>query len=311
MPFDDFHKVEPKFKDAWGQAQIIFDRDPIPSFIARLQVLLICSSPIEPPKGNPPAAFGQSDIAAPGSSDQVVAVNDDCMKHITESIASPYPHEDILTREAADLVAACDFCMKNASTPHIVAQHREQVFRILQELTAATKAHRIALRSLMPPTVAKLHKTVNIDIPVLYAVSKAVGSLDDYLPHCFVSGFPMQGYLHRTGWYRHKPREQTNFETEFHEWNVYLIRSIRKRGMSSIDPQGDKDCYDATLKECKQGFLDGPFTYDEVRQQLEGEEVVALRRFAQYRFPGAPARPCDVMGLKMRPMIDTRHQTLS
>ena len=51
---------------------------------------------------------------------------------------------------------------------------------------------------------------------------------------------------------------------------------------------GVEECYKATIKEAELGYLSGPFTYDEVCTELEGKNVRALRRFPQYRYPGAP-----------------------
>ena len=83
------------------------------------------------------------------------------------------------------------------------------------------------------------------------------------------------------------------------KWNTRLIGSIRKRAKDpskAKDPdhiRGLEECFNATMAEEKLGMVMGPFNYDEVKEQLKGKNIRAMRRFPQYRFPGAPARPCD------------------
>ena len=289
----DFDMVDQAFKRQWdGPIQDVFDNPIISPMVSQVAQFLIYNMPISPPLSNPPVAYRQQSISQPHDPDPIVAARDDCMAHIAQAQLAEVPHKHQSSIEAAELVAAVQFVSNHVQQPSILVQRRKRLIALLSGFIPQLKHLNRQLEALMPQTVRDLRKAVKINICLMYILNKAVLSPDFYLPHCFVTGFPMEGYLHRTGWYRPGHYARSNFDEDFHEWNTHLIRSIRKRAMQ-YPADGTRECYDATIKEVDLGFMQGPFTYDEVRSKLRGHAINAIRRFPQYRYPGAPVRPCD------------------
>ena len=278
-----------------GPIQEVFDSPRVQHYVHHFASMLIFSGPISPPKSNPPFAFAQHKVLQPGDSGKIVAERVDCIKHIADAQSRTYPHLKQEDMESPELVAAVEFVCRFAENPAGLVSHRKRVLADMR--TAASdpdiRLCNARLHAMMPATVAKLAKRIPIDICLFYIINTAIGSPDVYLPHAFVTGFPMKGYLHRAGWFRRGyMRERREFEQSPHEWNVSLIRSIRRRALK-FKEDGLAECYEATVQEVKAGWMEGPFSYDRVRAELAGHDICALRRFPQYRYPGAPVRPCD------------------
>ena len=286
--------VDPHFANQWtGPIQAVFDMSPIPEFINDIKKRLICTAPISAPFTNPPLAFAQHKVLPPGDQGKVVAERLDSYRHIADAMSKPIPTAKQEDREAVDLIAAIKFVCDHEDTPSALVKARQSILAEMRVMQTKLLRHNSMLRSMQPRTVNDLAKHVPMDICILYILNCAVGSPDFYYPHAFVTGFPMIGYLHRTGVYRQGGHQRTDWQDEFEEWNRSLINSIRKRAMKSQDKQGLRECYEATIKECSMGLMEGPYTYKGVCKALPGSNICAMRRFPQYRYPGAPCRPCD------------------
>ena len=289
----DMHLIDPRFKSTWdGPVQDIFDRIPTVRMVSELRPFIVYDGEAMPPVSNPPYSQAQHSITPPQNPDRLVAEYEDFMSHVREATEASMPFKQQSAVESPDLIAAVTFLATHITDPAFVIKRRKMILNKLESFAAELKPFDTMLEAIMPPTVVALRAKVPVNICLMYVLNKLVRSPDTYLPHCFVTGFPMEGYLQRTGWYREGCYEQTNFEEDFHDWNVHLIRSIRKRAMKHPSPDLE-ECYKATMKEVELGFMTGPFTYDEVCAELHPKNINAIRRFPQYRYPGAPVRPCD------------------
>ena len=288
--------VEDRFVQQWHQIQSVFDTAPIPQYIEELLNDCIFTEPKQPPKTNPPLAFGQHAVLAPGDEGKIVAERADCTKHIVSALRKEFPQSNQEELESPDLIAAIDFVASHYDKPASLVKHRSSLLAKIRVMKQHLIHHNAQLQLFMPSHVAKLSKAVPIDICIVYILNAISGGSDHYMAHCFVTGFPLRGRLHKTGWYRPGRHKQTDFTDDHAEWNIKLIRSIRRRAMkfkTDADRKGLEECYKATLKECEMGLMDGPYTYKGISDELKGHNICALRRFPQYRYPGAPVRPCD------------------
>ena len=291
----DISAVHAKFTTQWtGPINEIFSRHPIPAFVSEIKDMMQFKGPITPPLSKTPLAFAQHKMLQPGDANKIVAERASCHKHIIDSISKQYPHELQENVESADLVAAIDYVASHLQDPGKLVKNRKRIMGRLKSMQDVLVSHEADLKRLQPPTVAELSKTFPMSICMIYILNEAMDSPDKYLPHSFVTGFPMEGHLHTTGWYRAGNHPRTNWDESFEDWNHALIRSIRRRAMKFKENEAAvKECYDATLSESKNGYLSGPFTYQQVCDALPGRNIRALRRFPQFRYPGAPVRPCD------------------
>ena len=294
---NSLHDVDEHFSSQWtGPIDAVFQTAPIPEFIKEIKLLLLCTKPIVAPLQNPPLAFAQHKILPPGDEGKIVAERVHCEKHIQAALHKEFPRGNQASLESADLVAAIEHVVEHSTTPGLLVKRRHTIMARLNVMSHKLTHLNSLLYSMQPSTVRELSKSVPINICMLYILNAAIDSPDIYLAHAFVTGFPMKGRLHTTGWYRPGFHPRTNFDESHEEWNHHLIRSIRRRAMkfkSTEDIKGHEECHAATIKEVALGYSAGPFSYDAVCDKLQGKHIRALRRFPQYRYPGAPCRPCD------------------
>ena len=73
-----------------------------------------------------------------------------------------------------------------------------------------------------------------------------------------------------------------------------LVGTIRRKALKArgAQAQGYFDCYAKTLLEVEQGWMVGPKSMTEMDAIFPGGWHPS-ERFAQYRYDGAPCRPCD------------------
>ena len=293
----DLTGVDGQFTSAWtGPIQAVFNTAPIPAFINELQEYIIYTGGHIDRTTNAPLAFAQRKALQPGDTSKIVAERVSCRNHIKDALLKQFPHKAQHEIEDPDLVAAIDHVVSFFDNPGKLVKRRNHIIERLKHMQTILTSHDQRLETIMPPTVLKLRRAFPIRISLLYVINCAISGPDFYMPHAFVTGFPMVGRLHKTGVFRAGFHPRTNFEDTFEEWNASLIRSIRRRAMKFKDPEhqrGLRECHEATMKEVSAGYMDGPFDYEKVCSELKGKSVRAMRRFPQYRFPGAACRPCD------------------
>ena len=286
-----------EFSKIHAAAQEIFDRQPIPAFISQIKSLLIFDEPIVPPSSQPPKARTQSKSLPPGDPAKIVAERENCTEHILQAMHKIISDKNPWEVEAPELCHAVQFVASAFSNPSALIQARKEVIGTLRKMSAELKQHNSLLKELMPATVRTLNNAVPIDICMLYVLSRAIGSPDSNLPHEFVSGFSMFGDIPPSNVFIPKLKVRTSFKStfEFHKSNTRLIGSIRNRANkynSPVDIENAKECYAKTVQEVELGLMDGPFDLNGIEEKIQTKPCAA-RRFPQFRYPGAPARPCD------------------
>jgi hypothetical protein len=278
----------------WMQLAVILDHTDFHVSVSELRAELITSAPFTAPTHHSPHAFGQQKVLPPHHDNLMVAEEENCISHMVAATRAASQTYDPWHEEEDYLCDAVQFLASlMLSAPLAVKAER---IRRLNKLKAIAKRLRhltVQAVAIMPPTVALI--AAGYHIALLAAITRAMEWPDEYLAHCFVSGFAVCGDIYPSRIHRSTIITASIDHTQSHvAWIIKLIRSIRKRARKA---KGDsltdlQVVYDATVNEVTAGWAQGPFDKRDLDERFPSGWW-PIRRFAQYRYPGAKCRPCD------------------
>ena len=197
----------------------------------------------------------------------------------TEELSQPH------IRAAASYVASFH------SHPSELQAERERKLKVLVDAAHSVASITPAAQAFASPLGLPIAKRFNVALLMLMVA--ATGHPDSSLPFDIVQGVPNFGDIPSSG--SHAPCDiPSTLESLDPFYARKLIGSMRRKALraDAKQRQGFVECYKKTLLECEEGWTVGPFTKSEMDAKFPSGWHPS-ERFAQYRYEGAPCRPCD------------------
>ena len=238
-------------------------------------------------KSTAPRVDGQS-VSSDGH-EHIAAIKDSCDDHIAMAKSFSIPDTNVIT--APELKASAEYIISHSDTPASIVQQRKEKMDLLNNIKRSfAKEDDAAKRRLQ-----KFAKPVasRISFCLLNVMLAAVSYPDTELANDLFKGVPNIGDIPITHSHApcNVPRTKNSLEPNYAS---RLIGSMRRRAKKATPEQMDglEQCYQKTLDEKEQGWADGPFTKDDLDQEFPSGWHCS-ERFPQFRYKGAPCRPCD------------------
>jgi hypothetical protein len=187
--------------------------------------------------------------------------------------------------------AAVEYVSNYADCPEQLHNERER--KLLKLVEAAAKVAYINEEAISHATPLGMPIAERFNSALLHLMVAATSYPDTTLASDIISGVPNFGDIPASG--SHAPSEVPAKLRELEpHYARRLIGSIRRKALKANADQlkGYEDCYEKTMSEVKQGWMLGPFAKSEMDQTFPSGWHPS-ERFAQFRYPGAPCRPCD------------------
>ena len=240
-----------------------------------------------PLRTSAPRIDGQS-VHSDGHED-VLSQDMDCYEHIAMAKNFSIPQTSNVVEP--HLRAAASYVAGHARNPELLHAARLHKLQVLQQVASDMAAD----DSTAKKHLTKFAKPIGsrFAIALLTVMLHATSYPDAKLADDLVLGVPNIGDIPITG--SHLPCEVPSTRSSLEAgYPAKLIGSMRKRASKATAQQqrGFTDCYEKTLQEVTDGWAEGPFTKDEMDKEFPGGWHCS-ERFAQYRYEGAPCRPCD------------------
>ena len=239
------------------------------------------------PKSPAPRVDGQS-VSSDGH-EHIPSIKESCDDHIAMAKEFSIPDTNLIT--APELIASAEYIVSHSDTPELIVKHRQAKMALLNKIKSSfareDAAAKCRLQKFAKPVASR------ISFSLLKVMLKAVSYPDTELANDLFRGVPNIGDIPIT--HSHAPcsvpRTKSSLEPNY---AARLIGSMRRRAKKATPQQidGFEQCYQKTIDETEQGWADGPFTKDELDQEFPSGWHCS-ERFPQFRYEGAPCRPCD------------------
>eukprot|EP00971_Amphidinium_carterae_P136406 2702872-Amphidinium_carterae.1 len=135
------------------------------------------------------------------------------------------------------------------------------------------------LHNEMPAHVKKVMSSKKI---LLYeALLKEAGVECDYLNQGLRNGFDLLGVVPDSGLFQPRKQQRATAKTKEELWNEagWRVEQVMKSCRAACDPLDDEALLKETEEEVKRGWADGPYTREELDQDLGRGRWIAARRF--------------------------------
>ena len=219
-----------------------------------------------------------------------IAEREDCFKHIQEAKQSSYPEPDYaIPPHVSDSVS---YVASHSSNPTALHEERLSKLQLLQTVSSRMAAKTSAAKHFLSAFSRPIGVRYNVGL-LAVCVAACYSYADMDLAHDLMVGVPNIGDIPASG--AHCPCDVPSTLDELDpQFNSRVIGSIRRKASKATpdQTQGYKDCYDKTMDEVRDGWMCGPFTKSQC-DDLFPSGWHSSERFPQYRYPGAPCRPCD------------------
>ena len=239
------------------------------------------------PKSSSPRVDGQS-IKSDGH-ENVTAIKESCDDHIAMAKQFAIPDTNVIT--APELKASAEYIISHSDDPHVIAKERQEKMALLLNIKRSFAAEDAAVRNKLQDFARPVASRVSFYL--LHAMVNAVSYPDVHLADDLCRGVPNIGDIPVT--HSHAPCEVPRTRQSLEpNYAARLIGSMRRRAKKATPEQlkGLEQCYQKTLDEEEQGWAAGPFTKDELDIKFPTGWHCS-ERFPQFRYEGAPCRPCD------------------
>lgn len=240
------------------------------------------------------------------SHENIVAERDDCMAHIEEAKSAEPPDESSI--DDPHLMGAIRYVSSHAQRPQDLIDERLRKLQLLETVSKKMAPKTAAARHLATEWAYPVAKRFNIG---LFAVMLEAASYPDVnMATDLVVGVQNIGDIQASG--SHAPSFVPASVDELDPaYPARLIGRIRRKAANAQGDvlQGYYDCYDKTMAEVRNGWMAGPFTKDDMDNSFP-QGWHCSERFAQYRYPGAPCRPCDNFRTSKINDFNTYHERL-
>ena len=201
--------------------------------------------------------------------------------NIPETDALKQPH----------LCAAAQYVAGFAEHPARLKDERSRKLdRLLHCAAKLTNVNAKAIRSSSPLGFPIARR---FNVALLMLMTASVNYPDTQLPFDIVQGVPNIGDIPCSGSHA-KCEVPSTLQSLDPFYARQLVGTIRRKALKArgAQAQGYVDCYAKTLLEVEQGWMVGPKSLTEMDAIFPGGWHPS-ERFAQYRYDGAPCRPCD------------------
>ena len=218
------------------------------------------------------------------------------MRHIQQSIAGAISDPNafdpgIQAESNPQNKAAATYVMQHIHDPDLIIRQREQKLRVLRDASKAMEPATSRAKGLIKPFNYPVAKRINSGL--LFIMMLSTSYPDATIPTDLIVGMQNVGHFCASG--SHAPSRVPSKRDELDPgYNSRLIGSIRRKALKATgeDLSGLFKCYDKTTQEVSDDWMCGPFTKEQCDLEFP-DGWHASHRFPQFRYPGAPCRPCD------------------
>ena len=265
---------------------LVDDPQLFEALVSKLKHELVFRGPV-PPKHRAPRIDGQH--PSHDGHEHAIASLADVHSQMEFSHSFSIPDTDAL--QQPHVKCAARHVATFVSDPHALEAERVRKLALLTSCASSLSSINSKALSHASPMGRPIAKRFNVALLLLMAA--ATDYPDTQLPFDLVQGVPNFGDIPRSGSHAEADVPSTLPQLD-PEYAQHLIGTIRKKASSaSAEARAAYEvCYDKTVDEVANGWMVGPYSKDET-DILFPEGWHPSERFAQFRYPGAPCRPCD------------------
>lgn len=174
-----------------------------------------------------------------------------------------------------------------------VSKARDFTLKAVKRLASKLAQAEQALRIVMPPHIAGMVRPIKVALLYVLAAAAGAPSAED-LALSLVTGFEAVGDIPPSGWWEMEDVEAAEFDIDDldHEaWHDELEQAIRTSAHSISSQPEHMGLFAKTMEEVDAGLVHGPFSRDQIVEQVGLGGARGMQRFAVLQ--GGKIRACD------------------